>query len=196
MKAPGAWRRIERGSGRTSGARPARRVSIGLGYRMRCFGRSPDRRWWLVVRRWSCRCRPAGDRLHINDGVYGSLSDAGAAGFNDPVRLIRPSGPKPSQDEAVFSFFGPACDSADVMRGLFILSADAGQEHWIEIGQLGVCGTSLGTSFNRFDRARLIEVRDPPLLAADCVEPGIRRAARAAGGARARASNQDEIPGL
>jgi len=118
-----------------------------------------------------------GDGLYINDGVYGSLSDAGAAGFNYPVRLIRLSGPKPLQDEAAFSFFGPTCDSTDVMRGPFILPTDVGEGDWIEIGQLGAYGASLRTAFNGFDRARLIEVRDPPLLPADCVEPGIRRAA-------------------
>ena len=30
-----------------------------------------------------------GDALYINDGVYGSLSDAGAPCFRFPVRLIR-----------------------------------------------------------------------------------------------------------
>ena len=32
------------------------------------------------------------DALYINDGVYGSLSDAGALGFRFPTRLIRPDG--------------------------------------------------------------------------------------------------------
>ena len=34
-----------------------------------------------------------GDALYINDGVYGSLSDAGAPGFRFPARLIRPTMP-------------------------------------------------------------------------------------------------------
>jgi ornithine decarboxylase len=33
-----------------------------------------------------------GDALYINDGVYGSLADAGALAFRYPVRLIRPEG--------------------------------------------------------------------------------------------------------
>ncbi len=31
-------------------------------------------------------------RLYVNDGVYGSLADAGALGFRYPVRLMRPDG--------------------------------------------------------------------------------------------------------
>jgi ornithine decarboxylase len=33
-----------------------------------------------------------GDTLYVNDGVYGSLADAGALGFRYPARLIRPGG--------------------------------------------------------------------------------------------------------
>jgi ornithine decarboxylase len=106
-----------------------------------------------------------GDALYINDGVYGSLSDAGALGFRYPVRLIRPDGVAPSDQPAAFSLFGPTCDSADRMRGPFLLPADVAEGDWIEIGQLGSYGACLRTAFNGFDRARLVEVRDPPLLA-------------------------------
>ena len=34
----------------------------------------------------------------------------------------------------------------------------------VEISQLGAYGACLRTGFNGFDRARLVEVRDPPLL--------------------------------
>ena len=63
-----------------------------------------------------------------------------------------------------FSFFGPTCDSADAMRGPFHLPADVAEGDWIEIGQLGAYGGCLRTAFNGFDRARLVEVRDGPLL--------------------------------
>ena len=36
---------------------------------------------------------------------------------------------------------------------------------WIEIGQLGAYGAALRTAFNGFDRARLVEVTDAPMLA-------------------------------
>jgi len=112
-----------------------------------------------------------GDALYINDGVYGSLADAGALGFRYPVRLIRPEGPVPSEATIGFSLFGPTCDSADRMHGPFVLPADTAEGDWIEIGQLGAYGACLRTAFNGFDRARLVEVRDPPLLENVAVAP-------------------------
>jgi ornithine decarboxylase len=100
-----------------------------------------------------------GGALYINDGVYGGLSDAGALGFRYPVRLVRPGAAAASALEP-FTFFGPTCDSADVMRGPFPLPADVQEGDWIEIGQMGAYGACLRTAFNGFDRARLVEVAD------------------------------------
>jgi ornithine decarboxylase len=101
-----------------------------------------------------------GDALFINDGIYGSLSDAGAPGFRYPTRLIRRS----DADIHAFHFFGPTCDSVDRMEGPFLLPADVREGDWIEIGQLGAYGACLRTGFNGFDRAGLVAVRDAPLL--------------------------------
>jgi ornithine decarboxylase len=106
--------------------------------------------------------------LYVNDGVYGSLSDAGAPGFRFPARLIRAEGRpagEPGDELCGFALFGPTCDSADYMAGPFPLPCDVAEGDWIEIGQLGAYGGSLRTAFNGFDRARLVEVRDAPLLA-------------------------------
>jgi ornithine decarboxylase len=97
-----------------------------------------------------------GDALYINDGVFGSLSDAGAPGFRYPARPLRASA-APAQE---FACWGPTCDSNDFMRGPFTLPADTGEGDWIEIGQLGAYSTALRTAFNGFDRARVVEVRD------------------------------------
>ncbi len=103
-----------------------------------------------------------GDALYLSDGVYGSLADAGALGFRYPVRCIRPAGACTGPLRG-FSFFGPTCDSADVMRGPFYLPDDIAEGDWIEIGQLGAYGACLRTGFNGFDRARIVEVFDLPL---------------------------------
>ncbi|OYV38891.1 MAG: decarboxylase [Rhodospirillales bacterium 20-64-7] len=103
------------------------------------------------------------DALYVNDGVYGSLSDAGALGFRYPVRLIRP-GQDATGALVPFRFYGPTCDSADVMHGPFLLPADIAEGDWIEIGQLGAYGACLRTAFNGFDRARIVEVVDRPML--------------------------------
>jgi ornithine decarboxylase len=102
--------------------------------------------------------------LYVNDGVYGALSDAGLPGFAFPVRLIRPDAPAPSSALRDFALFGPTCDSADRMRGPFPLPDDAREGDWIEIGQLGAYGACLRTGFNGFDRARIVEVRDRPMI--------------------------------
>jgi ornithine decarboxylase len=100
-----------------------------------------------------------GSALYINDGVYGGLSDAGALGFRYPVRLVRPAGLVADETER-FIFYGPTCDSADVMNGPFILPSDIREGDWIEIGQLGAYGACLRTGFNGFDHARIVEVAD------------------------------------
>ncbi len=114
----------------------------------------------LVVRVESRR----GDHLFINDGVYGSLSDAGAPGFRFPCRLIPASGAVPSGRWMPFSFYGPTCDSADRMNGPFMLSDDVSEGDWIEIGQVGAYGMCLRTAFNGFDQASLVQIADRPLL--------------------------------
>jgi ornithine decarboxylase len=97
-----------------------------------------------------------GDALYINDGVFGSLSDAGAPGYRYPARLLRASG----AGEGDFCLWGPTCDSNDFMRGPFVLPADTSEGDWVEIGQLGAYGAALRTAFNGFDRAQIVEVRD------------------------------------
>lgn len=123
------------------------------------------------------------DALYINDGVYGSLSDAGAPRFRFPTRLIRPGTRSILPEQEPFRLFGPTCDSADRMEGPFLLPADVCEGDWIEIGQLGAYGAALRTAFNGFDRARLVEVADDPLLATPgyrLAAPSCRLAARAA----------------
>jgi len=108
-----------------------------------------------------------GDALYINDGVYGSLSDAGRPGFRFPARRIPVDGA--TEDTATplreYMLFGPTCDSADQMRGPFLLPADIDEGDWLELGQLGAYGACLRTRFNGFDSALTVEVADPPMLA-------------------------------
>ena len=96
-----------------------------------------------------------GRMLYINDGVFGSLSDAGPPGFRYPTRLLRAS----EAEEAGFSFWGPTCDSNDVMAGPFTLPDDVREGDWIEVGQLGAYGPCLRTAFNGFGEGRQVSVR-------------------------------------
>lgn len=108
--------------------------------------------------------RRRGGELFINDGVYGSLSDAGVPGFRFPARLVRPDGGPSGAAPEEFAFYGPTCDSADRMAGPFVLPGDVAAGDWIELGQLGAYGGCLRTAFNGFDQVRLAEVTDRPLI--------------------------------
>lgn len=104
-----------------------------------------------------------GDKLHINDGTYGSLFDAGHPGFIFPTKAIRPY--DTLSDELIpFGFFGPTCDSLDAMKGPFMLPKDIDEGDWIEIGQLGAYGATLRTKFNGFYSDQMVEVKDRPLM--------------------------------
>lgn len=111
-----------------------------------------------------------GNVLYINDGVYGSLSDAGRPGLLFPARLIPNDKRLPSSATNPFKLYGPTCDSLDFMPGPFALPADVREGDWIEIGQLGAYGAALRTAFNGFDRAQLVEVGDDAFFAASADE--------------------------
>jgi ornithine decarboxylase len=114
-----------------------------------------------------------GNMLYVNDGVFGTLADAGALGFRFPARLIRAAKTMAGAPHAAFGLFGPTCDSSDVMRGPFMLPDDVAEGDWLEIGQLGAYGSCLRTSFNGFDRAALVEVRDPAMLETAGYDPAV-----------------------
>lgn len=106
-----------------------------------------------------------GDRLFINDGIYGSLSDAGIYRFRYPCRLIRSGHRRAAAAEREFSFFGPTCDSADSMEGPFLIPGDVREGDWIELGQLGAYGAALRTGFNGMAETVAVHVSDLSLLA-------------------------------
>jgi len=104
-----------------------------------------------------------GGALYINDGVYGTLSDAGAAvGLRFPVRVVAQGTARRQGRLRAFEFFGPTCDSADRMRGPFLLPSDIQVGDWIEIGQVGAYGRVLSTAFNGFDEILRATVDDRP----------------------------------
>lgn len=103
-----------------------------------------------------------GERLYVNDGIYGSLSETVDAGIRLPARLVRPDGPPPSESLQDFVLNGPTCDSLDVLPGSFPLPADIGEGDWIEIDQVGAYSNALATRFNGFFPDTFVEVEDPP----------------------------------
>ncbi len=104
-----------------------------------------------------------GNMLYINDGTFGSLFDAGVPNFLFPAQAIRMNG-ELSDEKMAFGFYGPTCDSMDMMKGPFRLPADIGEGDWIEIGGLGAYGAVLRTNFNGFYSDAQVEVADAPLM--------------------------------
>jgi len=91
-----------------------------------------------------------GNDLHLNDGTYGSLFDAGQFAWKFPVALSRPFNTLTSPKTTPFRFFGPTCDATDLMTGPFHLPDDTREGDWIEIKHLGAYGQTLATQFNGF----------------------------------------------
>ena len=102
-----------------------------------------------------------GQRLYINDGIYGSLSEMVQVNIRMPMRLIRLDG-TPSETLRPFTLNGPTCDSLDVLPGTFELPEDAREGDWIEIDQVGAYSNALATNFNGFYPGTFVEVHDAP----------------------------------
>ena len=102
-------------------------------------------------------------KLHINDGTYGTLFDAGVPNIVYPSRLIR-NGRIISKKLTSFDFYGPTCDSMDYMKGPFILPNNIKENDYIELGQLGAYGLTFRTKFNGFYSNEIYEVEDDPIM--------------------------------
>jgi ornithine decarboxylase len=102
-------------------------------------------------------------KLYINDGTYGSLFDAGVLNFVLPTRMI-PNGRMASKKLTAYSLYGPTCDSADFMKGPFVLPNNLKEGDYIEIGQLGAYSLTFRTKFNGFYSDKIFEVHDKPIM--------------------------------
>ena len=102
-------------------------------------------------------------KIYINDGTYGSLFDAGVLNFVLPTRKIT-NGRMNSKKLTAYSLYGPTCDSADFMKGPFVLPNNLKEGDYIEIGQLGAYSLTFRTKFNGFYSDKIFEVHDKPIM--------------------------------
>ena len=102
-------------------------------------------------------------KIYINDGTYGSLFDAGILNFILPTRVI-PNGSTTSKKLTSYSLYGPTCDSADYMKGPFVLPNNIKEGDYIEMGQLGAYSLTFRTKFNGFYSDQIFEVHDKPIM--------------------------------
>lgn len=103
-----------------------------------------------------------GRRLYINDGVWGSLSDAWTGKITLPARLIPdPARRRRNGNEAMlvpFRVCGATCDSVDILSRPFFLPETVDTGDWIEIGHIGAYSMALRTRFNGFYPEIVVEV--------------------------------------
>ncbi len=123
-----------------------------------------------------------GDALYLNDGAYGSLFDAARSRWPFPAKLVRPRG-QASEVMRPFQFFGPTCDSVDVMPGPFHLPDDVVEGDYIEIGMLGAYGVAMATRFNGFGDTDTVRVADAPMASMFGLAPHSIAAPRSEGAA-------------
>ena len=102
-------------------------------------------------------------KLHINDGTYGTLFDGGVPNIVYPSRLIT-NGRMISKKMTAYDFYGPTCDSMDYMKGPFLLPNNVKENDYIELGQLGAYGLTFRTQFNGFYSDKIFEVEDEPIM--------------------------------
>ncbi len=101
------------------------------------------------------------DRLYINDGIYGSLSETVQAKIELPARLVRLDGPV-ANEATGYLLNGPTCDSLDVLPTRYQLPADAREGDWVEIDQIGAYSNANATHFNGFHPETYVAVGDEP----------------------------------
>lgn len=121
----------------------------------------------LVAESYSLAVRVEGKKdnmLYLNDGTYGGLFDAGTPGFIFPTKAMSINDKKFDDQLEPFGFYGPTCDSLDVMKGPFYLPKNISEGDYIEIGNLGAYSRSIRTGFNGFDANLHFEISDKPLV--------------------------------
>ena len=102
-----------------------------------------------------------GDALYLNDGAYGNLFDAAHSKWPFPVKLVRDGAADPILK--AYKFYGPTCDSIDVMPGPFWLPEDVGEGDYVEIGMMGAYGTAMATRFNGYGDTDTVVVEEAPM---------------------------------
>ena len=108
-----------------------------------------------------------GDRIYVNDGIYGALSDLHyTPGLNPPVRLLRLAAQNAVMGWLDYTVYGPTCDSADVLPLPWRLPDDVREGDWIEVGQMGAYSTAVSTNFNGLRLETFVEVNDLPFQSA------------------------------
>lgn len=97
-----------------------------------------------------------GDKIYLNDGVYGSFDELTLPGFDAeyPFEVFSPDGDghvqKMHGDERPFRVYGPTCDTMDVLPRPLMLPADVAVGDYIAFSSMGAYTVAVRTPFNGF----------------------------------------------
>jgi ornithine decarboxylase len=110
-----------------------------------------------------------GDRVFINDGIYGSFSEMAIPNSRImyPARAYRVIGGEAivlSTEQRSFIAYGPTCDSLDMLPHTVELPADIQLGDFIEFGLIGAYSYANRTEFNGFYPDAMVEIADPTML--------------------------------
>jgi ornithine decarboxylase len=108
-----------------------------------------------------------GDRLYLNDGVWGSLIEPLVAQgrFRFPVRVLR-DGRILDDPEQALTVFGPTCDSLDRLPKPVPFPAGVRAGDFVEFGMIGAYSLSNRTAFNGIYPDRFVRITARSLPAA------------------------------
>ncbi|KAK5209201.1 hypothetical protein LTR41_004736 [Exophiala xenobiotica] len=101
-----------------------------------------------------------GSALYVNDGVYGTFSDAGRLNWPYFTRLVRES--LSTEKSKPFTLYGPTCDTLDKF-GPWNIPGDVKAGDYLEVFGLGAYGSVMRTRFNGCDAYESMVVQDEPI---------------------------------
>jgi ornithine decarboxylase len=97
-----------------------------------------------------------GDKLYVNDGIYGSFDELTLPGWNAdyPVRVFTLDAkgralPLPGEHKP-FRVYGPTCDTLDVLPRPLMLAESIGPGDFIVFDAMGAYSVAVRTGFNGF----------------------------------------------
>jgi ornithine decarboxylase len=97
-----------------------------------------------------------GDKLYINDGIYGSFDELTLPGWTAdyPIRVFAVDGRGRVLPQAPghtpFRVYGPTCDTLDVLPRPLMLPEDIGPGDFIVFDAIGAYSVAVRTNFNGF----------------------------------------------
>lgn len=96
--------------------------------------------------------------VHINDGIYGGLSEINFLDCTFPVAVWSDAGERLTGGGRSWKIAGPTCDSSDIFKKEYLLPASIKVGDYIGFGMLGAYSPSLATRFNGYGTQDWVQV--------------------------------------